>query len=70
MEKAKLAAWLAAKYPDGKAGRAAAQTAGTQGAASSSSAGAEVDDDVEILGERTTDERNAEGAKEAIDLDD
>jgi hypothetical protein len=71
-QKAKLAAFLAAKYPDGKAGQAAAQTAGNQGAATSSStAGAEpeVDDDVEILGERTTDERNAEGAKEAIDLD-
>ena len=53
-----------------EAGQAAAQTAGTQGAASSSSPGVEVDDDVEILGERTSDERNAEGAKEAIDLGD
>ena len=46
-----------------------AREAGLQGAASSSAAEDAADDDLEILGERTADERNAAGAQSAVDLD-
>ena len=78
-EQAKLAAWLAAKYGDqSRVARQAASgtsngaaAASNSAAATSSSVAAEAgdDDDFEVLGTRTADERNTEGAKGAVDLD-
>ena len=61
-EKARLAAFLAARYPGSS--KLAAQAAVSSGAGPSSST-----NEVEVLGEKTWEERDAELRSEAIDCD-
>ena len=70
-KRAKTAAYLAAKYPETSRLARDAGLASGQGTAGSSAAAAVCasDDEVEIFGARTADERNAEGFATAVDLD-
>ena len=70
-KRAKTAAFLAARYPETSRLARAAGLASGQGTAGSSADAATCasDDEPEILGARTADERNAEGFATAVDLD-
>ena len=63
-----MAKYLADKYGASGSKLAAAATASAGAAASSSAAAG--DDDVEVVGERTREERDAELRAEAVALDD